>query len=65
MPMGSAHPSAATACSSCVRPEGEGDYVVTRDMKGFWESGIPHGTASQFMEHVKVTLNIEYDINDF
>ena len=41
------------------------DYLVTRDVKGFEKSRIPHGAASQFMEYVKDTLNIEYDIIDF
>ena len=52
---------ARAACAQKVKA----DYVVARDVKGFRESRIPHGAASQFMEYVKETLNIEYDINDF
>ena len=36
------------------------DYLVTRDIKGFGSTRIPHGSASEFMDFVFEKTRIRY-----
>ena len=40
----------------------EADYLITRNRKGFGDSAIPHGSASEFMEFVFAKTNVQYGI---
>ncbi|MDO4399850.1 MAG: hypothetical protein Q4D27_02750 [Coriobacteriia bacterium] len=40
------------------------DYLVTRDIKGFGSTRIPHGSASEFMDFVFEKMRIRYALEE-
>ena len=50
--------SLANVCAEKIKA----DYLITRDAKGFSQSNIPHGSASDFMTFVHETTGVQYTL---